>query len=337
MRDLELPIPITIDDVDAGLDDRGGRRTGCIVHGRADRRRRRPHGAALPACNHRGCRRPGVGDREAPGAARRKPGKSRSHTGSTRRRSPSTGSLRTRADIGTPHAVLRVARLRHRQLRARARRHRPPARRRPGRGLLSGRRDGSGDRARASPCGVLERSPLLRPTSWRGCRSAPTRRPPKAFSRDSRTTGNRSWSSAASGCNRRSALSASGCPAPRTSCSWCPPGHPITLAHGDYRLDNLFFDAAGAVTAIDWQIATKGVGGYDFAYFVSQSLAIETRRGADRRTCGDLPGVAARRRLRVSRGPVLARRPPHAAVLPCLPSADDGARPDGPAGGRTGS
>ena len=58
-----------------------------------------------------------------------------------------------------------------------------------------------------------------------------------------------------------------------------PAGHPITLTHGDYRLDNLFFDAAGAVAAIDWQIATKGVGGYDFAYFVSQSLAIETRRG----------------------------------------------------------
>ena len=56
------------------------------------------------------------------------------------------------------------------------------------------------------------------------------------------------------------------------------PGHPITLVHGDYRLDNLFFDAAGAVTAIDWQIVTKGAGGYDFAYFVSQSLAIETRR-----------------------------------------------------------
>ena len=36
-----------------------------------------------------------------------------------------------------------------------------------------------------------------------------------------------------------------------------PTGHPITLVHGDYRLDNLFFDATGAITAIDWQIAAK--------------------------------------------------------------------------------
>ena len=33
-----------------------------------------------------------------------------------------------------------------------------------------------------------------------------------------------------------------------------------------------------AVTALDWQITTKTVGGYDFAYFVSQSLTAEDRR-----------------------------------------------------------
>jgi aminoglycoside phosphotransferase (APT) family kinase protein len=48
--------------------------------------------------------------------------------------------------------------------------------------------------------------------------------------------------------------------------------------HGDYRLDNLFFDDNREVTALDWQIVTKGVGGYDFAYFVSQSLSAEDRR-----------------------------------------------------------
>jgi hypothetical protein len=57
-----------------------------------------------------------------------------------------------------------------------------------------------------------------------------------------------------------------------------PDGHAITVTHGDYRLDNLFFDDARGVTALDWQIATKGVGGYDFAYFVSQSLSAHDRR-----------------------------------------------------------
>ena len=109
-----------------------------------------------------------------------------------------------------------------------------------------------------------------------------------------------------------------------------PPGHPITLAHGDYRLDNLFFDAAGAVTAIDWQIVTKGAGGYDFAYFVSQSLAIETRRAQIDALAETYLASLRDDGCVVSRGPVLARRPPHAAVLPCVPSADDGARPDGP-------
>jgi hypothetical protein len=57
-----------------------------------------------------------------------------------------------------------------------------------------------------------------------------------------------------------------------------PDGHALTIAHGDYRLDNLFFDNDRNVTAVDWQIVTKGVGGYDFAYFVSQSLCAADRR-----------------------------------------------------------
>jgi hypothetical protein len=57
-----------------------------------------------------------------------------------------------------------------------------------------------------------------------------------------------------------------------------PDGHPVTLVHGDYRLDNLFFDEQREVTALDWQIVVKGVGGYDFGYFVSQSLAVDDQR-----------------------------------------------------------
>lgn len=58
---------------------------------------------------------------------------------------------------------------------------------------------------------------------------------------------------------------------------------PLTLCHGDYRLDNLFFGTQpdhAAVTALDWQICFKGNPGYDLGYFISQSLATDVRRGA---------------------------------------------------------
>ena len=60
---------------------------------------------------------------------------------------------------------------------------------------------------------------------------------------------------------------------------------PHTFLHGDLRLDQLFF-AVGAddppVTALDWQITAKGRGAYDLGYFLSQSLAAETRRSCER-------------------------------------------------------
>ena len=58
---------------------------------------------------------------------------------------------------------------------------------------------------------------------------------------------------------------------------------PLTLLHGDYRLDNLFFDpgAEDPVVAVDWQICGLGRSAYDIAYFMSQSLTPEDRRAAD--------------------------------------------------------
>ncbi|HYF46975.1 MAG TPA: phosphotransferase, partial [Acidimicrobiales bacterium] len=58
---------------------------------------------------------------------------------------------------------------------------------------------------------------------------------------------------------------------------------PLTLIHGDYRLDNLFFDegAEDPVVAIDWQICGLGRSPYDIAYFMSQSLTKEDRKAAD--------------------------------------------------------
>lgn len=48
-----------------------------------------------------------------------------------------------------------------------------------------------------------------------------------------------------------------------------------TLLHGDLRLDNVFWgslDGQAPLTLIDWQIAMKGRGPYDIAYFMSQSI-----------------------------------------------------------------
>ena len=54
-------------------------------------------------------------------------------------------------------------------------------------------------------------------------------------------------------------------------------GHVTTLMHGDFRLDNMFFDDDGLVL-LDWQLMAKGVVGSDLGYFLSQSLTVDQRR-----------------------------------------------------------
>ncbi len=54
---------------------------------------------------------------------------------------------------------------------------------------------------------------------------------------------------------------------------------PATLAHGDFRLDNMFFDdSTGRISVIDWQGVRVGRGTYDLAYFIATSLTADTRR-----------------------------------------------------------
>src|SRR5215470_15062059 len=55
---------------------------------------------------------------------------------------------------------------------------------------------------------------------------------------------------------------------------------PMTIAHGDFRLDNLFFDAGG-VAVIDWQIAFRGRGVFDVAYFLAGCLEPAVRRAEE--------------------------------------------------------
>ena len=57
---------------------------------------------------------------------------------------------------------------------------------------------------------------------------------------------------------------------------------PLTLCHGDMRLDNLFFDVGNdPLVVIDWQIVIQSVGIFDVGYFMSQSVPIGLRRTLD--------------------------------------------------------
>jgi hypothetical protein len=59
---------------------------------------------------------------------------------------------------------------------------------------------------------------------------------------------------------------------------------PLTLLHGDHRLDNLFFsddEGSERVAMLDWQITGAGRAPYDVAYFLSQSLVPEERKGVE--------------------------------------------------------
>ena len=47
------------------------------------------------------------------------------------------------------------------------------------------------------------------------------------------------------------------------------------MTHGDFRADNLFFEADGSVAVVDFQLVGTGRGAYDLAYFVTQSITSE--------------------------------------------------------------
>ena len=56
---------------------------------------------------------------------------------------------------------------------------------------------------------------------------------------------------------------------------------PVTLVHGDLRLDNVFLGDSsrrGDINLIDWQAIRLGRGMYDLAYFLSTSVPVELRR-----------------------------------------------------------
>jgi hypothetical protein len=59
---------------------------------------------------------------------------------------------------------------------------------------------------------------------------------------------------------------------------------PMTIGHGDYRLDNMFFGNAGAgyeVAVLDWQSPNVAWAAYDIAYFLYSNVDVETRRNVE--------------------------------------------------------
>ena len=60
---------------------------------------------------------------------------------------------------------------------------------------------------------------------------------------------------------------------------------PITISHGDFRMDNLFFGRSPdqqAVVVIDWQGSLRSKGVRDVAYLLSQSMPTALRREHER-------------------------------------------------------
>ncbi len=53
---------------------------------------------------------------------------------------------------------------------------------------------------------------------------------------------------------------------------------PVTLIHGDFRLDNLFFASDGSVAVIDWQLSMRAPGQTDLVYFCANNLTVASRR-----------------------------------------------------------
>jgi len=55
-----------------------------------------------------------------------------------------------------------------------------------------------------------------------------------------------------------------------------------TMTHGDFRADNILFDAHADVALLDFQLIGSGSGAYDLAYFVTQSLDVEVASQKER-------------------------------------------------------
>ena len=66
---------------------------------------------------------------------------------------------------------------------------------------------------------------------------------------------------------------------------WTTQHQPLTVVHGDFRPDNMLFDAKGGqlpVAVVDWQTTDRGNGLLDVAFLLGTALEPETRRAHER-------------------------------------------------------
>ena len=66
-----------------------------------------------------------------------------------------------------------------------------------------------------------------------------------------------------------------------------PGDTPLTVVHGDYRLDNLLFDPSPGgvpIAVVDWQTAVHGAGLQDVSYFIGAGFASASERAAHEET-----------------------------------------------------
>lgn len=71
---------------------------------------------------------------------------------------------------------------------------------------------------------------------------------------------------------------------------------PRTFTHGDFRLDNLFFDPQNPseLAIIDWQVCRIGSGMRDVVYFLTTNVEPEIRRSIEREAVGEYGDAMAR-------------------------------------------
>lgn len=68
---------------------------------------------------------------------------------------------------------------------------------------------------------------------------------------------------------------------PRLGSYYATQREPWTIQHGDFRLDNMLFDACSGevpMAVVDWQTVSLGPAVVDVAYFLGSSLSVDERR-----------------------------------------------------------
>jgi thiamine kinase-like enzyme len=57
---------------------------------------------------------------------------------------------------------------------------------------------------------------------------------------------------------------------------------PWCVIHGDAHVGNLFLDAAGTASLVDWQLVQRGMWYFDVGYHIASTLTVPERRRTER-------------------------------------------------------